>query len=53
MLQSLVFSVFYTLTQTRIWGPNWSLAGDICYFKQNKMDKISETRRPNAQGSGI
>ena len=36
-----MFSVFYTLTQTRISGPNWSLAGDICYFTQNKMKKKS------------
>ena len=36
-----MFSVFYTLTQTRILGPNWSLAGDICYFTQNKMKKKS------------
>ena len=37
MKQSLVFFVFYTLTQSCTWDPNRSLAGDICFFKQNKM----------------
>ena len=49
------FSVFYTLTQPRTWGSDWSHAGDICFFKQNKLKKKthSETRKPNPQGSGI
>ena len=36
-----MFSVFYTLTQPRTWGSNWSHTGDICFFKQNKLKKKS------------
>ena len=42
-----MFNVFYTLTQPRIWGSNWSRAGDICFFKQNKLKKKSP--KPESQ----
>ena len=42
-----MFIVFYTLTQPRTWGSNWSRAGDICFFKQNKL--IKKSSKPESQ----
>ena len=38
------------LTQPRTWDPNWSLAEDICFFKQNKILKNLWNQKARCSG---